>query len=225
MVEKLILFISITFLIFSCSIGIDGTYYNKKSNLDYSTISICKDSVYYYGYVVGLGTANYKGTWRINKDTLELNIPKPCKTMNSQLIEDFNFNSGMKLFDCKILRSCGDTMTVFWDTLIINDTLSIQIDSVGKVKTKIGKVEKIEFVPLVFKDLYPETVFIPTNSKSNQFEILIGETDEVQLANYSLIHQRFLITNSSLQAIYTRKDSIEISDFKYKRHKRKCVKK
>ncbi len=118
----------------SCSNRITGLYYNKDFNKyspNYSYISICKDSVYYYALNDIIGQADYQGTWIQNGDALILNIPKLCKTMTSRLIEKCNLDSDITRFDCKLLRSFGDTMDLSYDTLVINDISLIPIDSKG----------------------------------------------------------------------------------------------
>ena len=207
-------------MIVSCSNKITGLYYNKdfnKNSPDYSFISICDDSVYYYAHNDILGQADYKGTWIQNGDTLILDIPRPCKTMTSELIEKRNLDSDITRFDCKLLRSCGDTMDLRYDTLVLNDISLIPIDSNGIATNILEDIFKIEIIGM-FDDYYSQRVFIPENPKSNDYRIFIGETDEVQLANYSLINQRFLIDKNVLRTIQLDKDTIKISDFEYKRH-------
>jgi hypothetical protein len=214
----LIAFISVFFI--GCSSWITGLYYNKdfnKNTPDYSFISICKDSVFYQAHNDILGQADYKGTWELINDTLILNIPKPCKTMSNQLFESRNLNSDLTRFDCKLLRSCGDTMVLSYDTLVINDIMLIPIDSNGIATIENEDIFKIEIIGL-FDNFYAQRVFIPKDPKSNDYRLFVGETDEIQLASYSLISDKFLIGRNNLRPIYLENDTLKISAFQFNRH-------
>ena len=113
---------------------ISGIYYNNQFNKyspDYEFISICSDSVYYSIHNDIMGSGFYKGSWARSLDTLFLHIPQPCNTKFSQLIERTNPNLDKFIFECKLLRSCGDTLSLSYDTLIIDDYVKVPIDSMG----------------------------------------------------------------------------------------------
>ncbi len=213
---QFLFFISSLFLL-SCSNSITGFYYNKDANkylYGYNFISINKDSVYYLAYNGIIGKASYSGTWERIADTLFLDIPAPCTNKTGLLIEGVDEKDDSTRFDCKILRSCGDTMSVFYETLIINDTLPIQIEN-GLAVLKSIDISKIEIKQNIS---YTNSIFFLKNSKSNRNLLFLGESDAVQDASYSLVSRKFLIQGESLFPIDSRGEQEEIIDFNIKRH-------
>jgi hypothetical protein len=214
------IFVIAAFFLASCSNRVTGLYYDKDFNQntpDYIFISICSDSVHYLAHNDIIGKADYRGTWKTIADTLILDIPKPCLSRASQLIELNNPSLDTKRIQCSLLRSCGDTLTLAYDTLVINDNIVIPIDSIGNAYHQVESINKIE-INGMFDESFTDTIFYLNESTKNEISLRIGETDEWQLASFSLLNSKYLIDGNSLRVISQTEDSVEISKFKYRRH-------